>query len=72
MLLDHSLVLAGGGFIGSGSTAKRSLVGTIELAFEIHLILFADGEIAGPHPDHFAIELQARNQPPNLSPSKSA
>jgi hypothetical protein len=57
-MINH--VLAGGEFIGSGSTAKRSLVSTIELAFEIHLILFADGEIAGPDPDHFAIELQAR------------
>jgi hypothetical protein len=56
--LNH--VLAGGGFIGSGSTAKSSLVGTIELAFEIHLILFADGEIVGPDPDHFAVELQGR------------
>src|ERR1700746_2630151 len=32
-MLNH--VLAGGGFIGSGSTAGCSLVGAIELAFEI-------------------------------------
>jgi hypothetical protein len=53
-------VLAGGGFIGSGSRAKHSLDDVVELTFEIHLILFADGEIAGPDPDHFAAELQGR------------
>jgi hypothetical protein len=53
-------VLAGGGFIGSRSAARRSVVGTIELAFEIQLILFGDDEIAGPDPDHFAAELQGR------------
>jgi hypothetical protein len=53
-------ILAGGGFIGSGSGGKHSLDDVVELAFEIHLILFADGEITGPDPDHFAAELQGR------------
>ena len=57
-MLNH--ILAGGAFIGSISTTKRFLADVVELTFEIHLILFADGEIAGPDPDHFVAELQGR------------
>jgi hypothetical protein len=57
-MLSH--ILAGGGFISSGCTTSRSLADVVELAFEVHLILFADGEIAGPDPDHFAAELKGR------------
>lgn len=32
------------------------------MTFEIHLVVFIDGEIAGPDPDDFAIELQGRKR----------
>jgi hypothetical protein len=57
-LLKH--VQAGAGFIGCGSAASRSWTGVVELTFEIQMVLFAGGEIAGADPDHYAAELQCR------------
>lgn len=55
-LLEH--IRSGGGLMGVGTT--RSFPDVAEVTFEIHLIVFIDGEIAGPDPDHFAAELQGR------------
>jgi hypothetical protein len=57
-LLKH--VLAGGGFIAGASASKHSWADVVEVTFEIHLVLFADGEIAGPDPDGYTEELQCR------------
>jgi alpha/beta hydrolase fold len=59
-MLNH--IRSGGGMMGSTSISKHSLADVVELNFELHLILFADGEIAGPDPDHFAAELQGRKR----------
>jgi len=53
---------AGGGLIGRVSREKRSWTDVVELTFEIQFLLFADGEIAGPDPDHYALELQCRKR----------
>jgi hypothetical protein len=53
-------VRAGGGFIGCVSAGRRSWAVIAEGTFEIQFILFADGEIVGPDPDHYAVELQSR------------
>jgi hypothetical protein len=60
-MLDHAQ--AGGGFIGGkiGATI-RPLPAVVEVIFEIDLIVFEDGEIAGPDPDRFAAELQCRKR----------
>jgi hypothetical protein len=55
-----NLILAGSGFMTSRCATNSSLSDLVELTFEIQLILFIDGEIAGPDPDHFASELQGR------------
>jgi hypothetical protein len=60
-MLDHAR--AGGSFIGGkfgGST--KPLAEVVEETFEIDLIVFADGEIAGPDPDRFAALLQCRKR----------
>jgi hypothetical protein len=57
-MIDH--VLAGGGIIQAGTRSTTPAPKIIELTFEIDFVLFADGEIAGSDPDHFAIELQCR------------
>jgi hypothetical protein len=57
-VIDH--ILAGGGFMGAGSRARPLPDNVTELTFQIDLIVFADGEIAGPDPDDFAAELQVR------------
>jgi hypothetical protein len=60
-MLDH--VRAGGGFIGGIVGAiERPQPDIVEVTFEIDLIVFADGEIAGPDPDKFAALLQCRKQ----------
>lgn len=46
--------------ISGGVVSNRLLDGVIELSFEIQLVLFADGEIAGPAPEGFAPELPCR------------
>src|SRR5277367_5778971 len=55
-------IQTGGGFVTSVSGGKRSWVEIVELSFEIQFLLFADGEIAGPDPDHYALELQSRKR----------
>jgi hypothetical protein len=58
-MLDH--VQRGGGFIEGRVETKTSLVADAsELTFAIDLIVFADGEIAGPDPDSYAADLQCR------------
>ena len=60
-MLAH--VQAGGGFI-TGIVGARELPppDVVEVTFEIDLIVFADGEIAGPDPDKFAALLQCRKR----------
>jgi hypothetical protein len=59
---DTSLrhIQSGAGFVGSSSTTAFPLAALAEVIFEIHLVVFIDGEIAGPDPDNFAVELQGR------------
>lgn len=62
-MLDESVldrILAGNGFLGSGSRAQPLSDDVVELTFQIDLIVFADGEISGPDPDEYAAELQVR------------
>ncbi len=58
-IIDH--VLAGGGVIGAKVTDRYfSFENVAELTFEIDLVLFADGEIAGPDPEKYTLELRFR------------
>jgi len=60
-MLAH--VQAGGGFItGIAGAREHPQPDVVEVTFEIDLIVFADGEIAGPDPDRFAALLQCRKQ----------
>jgi hypothetical protein len=60
-MLDH--VQAGGGFITGITGGKERLQpDVVEVTFEIDLVVFADGEIAGPDPDRFAALLQCRKR----------
>ena len=55
-IIDH--VLAGGGVVGAKVTGLRPFLENVaELTFEIDLVLFADGEIAGPDPEKYTLEL---------------
>lgn len=57
-LLEH--MRSGGGLMGVSVGTTPSFSDLAQVTFEIHLIVFIDGEIAGPDPDHFAAELQGR------------
>jgi hypothetical protein len=59
-LYDH--VLAGGAMGGGGSAGKRFSDAAEEITFQIELVVFSDGEIAGPDPGHYAAELQGRKR----------
>jgi hypothetical protein len=61
-ILDH--VLAGGGCIMASIKSRSSAIEAevVELKFEIDLVLFADGEIAGPDPEKYVLELNCRKQ----------
>lgn len=60
-ILDHAL--AGGSFIGGKiGGSVRPLPEIVEVTFEIDLLVFGDGEIAGPDPDRFAALLQCRKR----------
>lgn len=60
-ILNH--VIEGGAFIGGSSfTTNRTLSEIDEVTFEIHLIVFDDGEIAGRDPNCYYIELQSRKR----------
>ncbi len=60
--IDH--VLKGGGLIGGrvrGFSANPVFAGdTAKLTFQLDLVVFEDGEIAGPDPDLYAAKLQSR------------
>lgn len=58
-LIDH--LVAGGGFIATGSTLYRDDQ-AVEVEFQIEFVMFADGEIAGTDPDHYGAELQFRKR----------
>jgi len=56
--LDH-LHRSGGAIAGIGE--RRPLPdGTISLRFEIDMLLFADGELAGPQANKYTLEIQCR------------
>jgi hypothetical protein len=60
-MLDH--VRAGGGFTtGITGGKERPQPDVVEVTFEIDLVVFADGEIAGPDPERFAALLQCRKR----------
>ena len=60
-MLDHAQ--ANGSFVGVKTRGTvRPLPEIVEVTFEIDLIVFADGEIAGPDPDKFAVLLQCRKR----------
>ena len=56
-LIDH--LLGGGGVIG-GRISNRSTITMAALHFELDMILFEDGEFAGPDRTKHAFELQSR------------
>ena len=55
-------IQSGGGFGGGSVKSTSSFSDLAEVTFEIQLVVFIDGEIAGSDPDDFAIELQRRKQ----------
>ncbi|MGA8493775.1 MAG: hypothetical protein WB711_25370 [Terriglobales bacterium] len=58
-LIEH--VLRGGGsMVGGVGSGRASLTGVTSLRLEIDMLLFSDGEIAGPDAEKFAAELQSR------------
>lgn len=57
--LEH--MQSGGGF-GASVRSTSSFSDLAEVTFEIQLVVFIDGELAGSDPDDFAIELQGRKQ----------
>jgi hypothetical protein len=58
-LIQH--VLGGGGSMGGRvGSGRPSLAGVTSLQLEIDMLLFSDGEIAGPDSEKFAAELQSR------------
>jgi hypothetical protein len=52
--------LSGAGVVGSSIGRQQAFAELAEVIFEIHLIVFLDGEIAGPDPDDYAAELEGR------------
>ena len=60
-LIDH--VEAGGGFMGGAiSISTGADREALEATFTIDLVLFADGEIAGPDPEKYAAEMHCRKR----------
>jgi hypothetical protein len=58
-LIEH-VVHGGGSMIGGVGSGGASLTGVTSLRLEIDMLLFSDGEIAGPDVEKFAAELQSR------------
>jgi hypothetical protein len=59
-LIDH--VLAGGGVFAGGVDFRDSMAEVTSLVFTVDMLLFADGEIAGPDNGKFAEELRCRRR----------
>ena len=60
-MIDH--IAAGGGFAGVGIGGSRRFYGdSAQLTFQIDFVLFEDGEIAGPDPEHYGLSLQCRKR----------
>jgi hypothetical protein len=60
-MLHHAL--SGGGFVGTRvGGSSRPNTELAEIKFEVELVVFIDGEIAGPDPDNFVLELQGRKR----------
>jgi hypothetical protein len=55
-------VISGGGLLSGSISRAHTLSDLNEVTFEIHLIVFADGEITGPDPDDYAAELKGRKR----------
>jgi hypothetical protein len=65
MMTDKSTadsVRHGGGTPWFLLASKWDLADAVERTFAIDLIVFADGEISGPDPDHYALELLSRKR----------
>jgi hypothetical protein len=63
--VDESLiahVLQGGGCMSGGVGSRRRMEKVVSLRLEIDMLLFADGEIAGPDVDRYAAQLQYRKR----------
>ena len=58
--LNH--IHSGGGFVGGSVGRAHSFSELADVTFKIHLIVFVDGEIAGPDPDDYGAELQSRKR----------
>jgi hypothetical protein len=56
-MLNHAL--SGAGVVGS-TGSQQTFPELAEVIVEIHLLVFFDGEIAGPDPDDYGAELQGR------------
>ncbi len=48
--------------MGAGGSAGEPFSDAEEITFQIELLVFADGEIAGPDPGRYAAELQGRKR----------
>jgi len=65
MTVDESLivhVLHGGGCMSGSVGSTRRMDGVVSLRLEIDMLLFADGEIAGPDVDRHVAQLQFRKR----------
>ena len=61
--IDHLLAGRGGiGCGGGGGASIQSREEVVELTFALDFILFEDGEIAGPDPDAYGLQLQCRKR----------
>jgi hypothetical protein len=52
--------LSGAGVLGGSIARQQTIAELAEVILKIHLIVFLDGEIAGPDPDDYGAELQSR------------
>lgn len=59
-LLDH--VLNGGGAVSGGVGDRSSLSEVRSIELQMNMLLFSDGELAGPDTEHFAAELRCRKR----------
>jgi hypothetical protein len=59
---EADAVRQGGGTASFLVTPTWDLADAVERTFAMDLIVFADGEISGPDPDHYALELLSRKR----------